>query len=116
MAGPGALPLGLELVVHQAVEGLRGHLQSTRLAEPLLDGSRAGKPAGGGQARLSLREHRGGQTLLACWSASLFGGQEGGEPPLAIGASPEGHRVPMYSEMRRGLPPCRDLPRLEQDQ
>src|SRR5262249_38143173 len=52
MAGPGALQLGLELVVHNAVEGLIGHLQRKRLAEPLLDGPIAGKAAGGGQARL----------------------------------------------------------------
>ena len=116
MAGPGALQLGLELVVHNAVEGFIGHLQSKLLAEPLLDGPIAGKPTGAGQARLKLREHGGGQTFLACWRASLFVGQQGGEPPLAIGASPEGHRVPMDSEMRRSLPPCRDLSRLEQNQ
>jgi len=114
MAGPGALQLGLELVGHNVIEGLLRHLQSKRLAEPLLDGPRAGTSTGAGQARLALREDSGGQTLLAGRRPRLFGGQQGGEPPGAIGPSPEGHRGPMHGEMRGRLPPCRALPRLEE--
>jgi len=65
MARAKPLQLGFELVVHKAMEGFIRPLYTKLLAEPLLDRHRAGKPAGGGQARLSLREHSGWQTLLA---------------------------------------------------
>ena len=116
MAGPRPLQLRFELVVHNTIEGLIGHVESKRLAEPLVHLQIASTPTGGGQARLQLLAHGSWQTLLAGRSAGLFIGQEGGEPPVAIGAEPERHRVTMHGEMRCGLMPRRDLPRLEQDQ
>ena len=116
MAGPRPLQLGFELVVHNAMQGFIGHLQAKRLAQPLLELNIAGNPPGGGQACWQVLEYGGWQTLLASWSAGLFVGQEGGEPPVAIRAEPERYRVAMDGEMRRSLPPRADLPRLEQDQ
>src|SRR5262245_62092926 len=89
----------LEVSKHNAVEGLRGRRQSTRLAEPLVDGPIAGKPPGAGQARLEVGEHGGGQTLVAGRRPRLFVRQQGGEPPGALGPSPEGNRARQGSSL-----------------
>ena len=86
MTGPWTLQLGLELIVHNAMEGFIGDLQGKRLPAPVLAFHVAGDGLRGGEAGLQLREHRGGQTLGAGWGASLFVGQEGREPPVALGA------------------------------
>lgn len=116
MAGTGALQLGLELIVHNAMESFIGDIQGKLLSEPVLESHVACEARRGGEADLQLREPRCGQTLLAGWGARLFGGQEGREPPVAIGTQPEGNRVAMHGEMRCRVPSCGDLPRLEQDQ
>ena len=74
MAGARTLQLGLELIVHDAVERFKGDLQTKLVMEPLLDLDIAGKPTGGRQARLELREHRRRQTLLAGRSPRFFVG------------------------------------------
>jgi hypothetical protein len=66
--------------------GLIGDRQSKLLPEPVLELHVAGEARWGCEAGWQLREARGWQPLLAGWGASLCVGQEGREPPVALGA------------------------------
>jgi hypothetical protein len=72
MAGARPLELGFELIVDNAVEGLIGHLQGKRLAEPLLDRHVAGEARGGREPRLELGENGRGQRFLPGGCPWLF--------------------------------------------
>ena len=78
MAGARPLPLGFELIAHHAMEAMErriGYLQAKRGAEPVLKLYIAGKPPGGRQACLELREHGRREGLLASGGARFFVGQ-----------------------------------------
>jgi hypothetical protein len=64
LAGAWALAHRLEWVAHNTRQGLRGPLQDTCLAEPLLDSQVAGKSGGGRQTCLQLGEDGGRQCLV----------------------------------------------------
>jgi hypothetical protein len=72
MAGPWSFQLGLELVMHNPMEGFIGDLQGKLLAEPALDVEVTGKACGRRQAGLELLEHGGREGLLAGRRSRFF--------------------------------------------
>jgi hypothetical protein len=111
-----ALELGLQLVAHNAMHRLVAQLQTMRLTEPLLHFQVPGKPCRSGETCFELLEDRWGQTLLARWGTRLFVRQQGFQAARAIAAEPVAHCGAMERQMRRGLAPGRDRPRLQQYQ
>jgi hypothetical protein len=75
MAGPGPLELGLELVVHNAMQRFIRYLKAKLLTEPGLHLAIAAKASRDGQAAFELLEHGRRERLLASRRPGLFVGQ-----------------------------------------
>ena len=116
MARAWPLQLRFELIADDAMEGLLGHLQSKRLAEPLLDRHGAGEARRSREPRLKLGEDSGRQGLLPRGRPRSLGSSERLQAAVSILAEPARDGIAMDSEMGRRLAARCGLPRFEEDQ
>src|SRR4030095_15329565 len=114
MAGARPLELGLELIVHNAVQRFIRQLKTERLPPPLLHSKITGKTGRGSQTRRELLEHSWREGLLPPRRPSLFVCQQGGQAALTIAAEPGGNGMTMQSQMDGSLAPRGHLPRFEE--
>jgi hypothetical protein len=116
MTGEWQFKLSLELVAHDAMQDLIGHLQSKLLPEPVLDRHMAGEARSSRETRFELCEDGGRQRFLPRWCPRLFVGQKRRKATVSIQSAPACDGIAVDGKMSRRLAPRRDLPGLEEDQ
>src|SRR5262245_13414118 len=116
MAGARSLQLGLELVAHDAMQGLIGSRQGTLLPEPGLERHGAAETRGRREPRLALGADGGRQRCLPRGCPRVFVVQARFSAAVSILAEPARDGRAVDGKMVCRLAPRYDLPRFEEDQ